>query len=85
MLQWIRIHLSIQGTWVQSLVREDSTCLGATKHHAPQLLRSPCILEPVHHNKEEPLLAATREGDNGFKLEYEEGCCLQNTVFLYII
>ena len=29
--QWIRIHLPMQGTQVQSLVREDSTCHGATK------------------------------------------------------
>ena len=29
--QWIRICLPVQGTWVQSLVQEDSTCLGATK------------------------------------------------------
>ena len=26
-VQWIRIHLTFQGTWVQSLVWEDSTCL----------------------------------------------------------
>ena len=35
-VQWIRIYLPIQGTWVQSLVWEDSTYLGAAKH--------------VHHN-----------------------------------
>ena len=29
--QWLRICLPIQGTWVQSLVREDPTCRGATK------------------------------------------------------
>ena len=29
--QWIRIHLPMQGTWVQYLVWEDSTCHGATK------------------------------------------------------
>ena len=29
--QWLRIHLPKQGTWVQSLVREDSTCHGAIK------------------------------------------------------
>ena len=28
---WIRIRLPMQGTWVQSLVREDSTCHGETK------------------------------------------------------
>ena len=31
-----RIHLAVQKTWVQSLILEDSTCIGATK--------------PVHHN-----------------------------------
>ena len=35
-VQWLRIHLPMQGTWVQSLVREDPTCHGATK--------------PVRHN-----------------------------------
>ena len=30
-VQWIRIHLPMQGTWVQSLVLEDSTCRGAPK------------------------------------------------------
>ena len=34
--QWLRIHLPMQGTRVQSLVQEDPTCHGATK--------------PVHHN-----------------------------------
>ena len=34
--QWMRICLPVQGTWVQSLVQEDSTCPRATK--------------PVHHN-----------------------------------
>ena len=24
--QWLRIHLPVQGTWVQSLVQEDLTC-----------------------------------------------------------
>ena len=31
LVQWIRIHLPMQGTQVHSLVREDSTCRGATK------------------------------------------------------
>ena len=31
MVQWSRIRLPMQGTWVQSLVWEDSTCCGATK------------------------------------------------------
>ena len=30
-VQRLRICLPLQGTWVQSLVQEDSTCCGATK------------------------------------------------------
>ena len=30
-VQWLRIDLPMQETWVRSLVREDPTCLGATK------------------------------------------------------
>ena len=36
MVQWIRIHLPIQGTWVQPLAWKDPTCHGVTK--------------PMHHN-----------------------------------
>ena len=35
-VQWLRIRLSMQGTWVRALVQEDPTCRGATK--------------PVRHN-----------------------------------
>ena len=35
-MQWFRIRLPMQETWVRSLVREDPTCRGATK--------------PVRHN-----------------------------------
>ena len=30
-VQWLRIHLPMQGTWVRSQVWEDSTCFRATK------------------------------------------------------
>ena len=30
-VQWLRIHLPMQGTRVRALVREDPTCRGATK------------------------------------------------------
>ena len=40
-LQWIGICLPVQGSWVQSLVGEDPTCLRVSKACAPQLL-SPC-------------------------------------------
>ena len=45
-VQWLRIHLPMQGTRVQSLVREDLTCRGATK--------------PMCHNSWSPC-SATRE------------------------
>ena len=38
MVQWLRIHLAMQGTLVQSVVQEDPTCRGATKPPGPQLL-----------------------------------------------
>ena len=56
-VQWLRIHLPMQGTRVQSLVWEDPTCRGATKpvsHNywacMSQLLK-PVGLEPMLHNK----------------------------------
>ena len=36
LVQWLRICLSMQGTWIQSLFYEDPTCYRVTK--------------PVHHN-----------------------------------
>ena len=35
-VQWLRIQLSIQGTWVQALVWDDCTCLRATKPIHPK-------------------------------------------------
>ena len=45
MAQWLRIHLPMQGTWVQALVWEDPTCHGAAKpmHHNYRA----CALEPA--------------------------------------
>ena len=56
-VQWLRIHLSMQGTWVRSLVQEDPMCRKATvpaRHncwaHVPQLWKlsysSACALQP---------------------------------------
>ena len=47
-VQWLRIRLPVQGTWVQALDQEDPTCHGATKpvHHNYYA----CALEPVSHN-----------------------------------
>ena len=60
----------MQATWVQSLVWEDPTSHGATKHHSTEPThpepvlgnkRSPRSKKPAHPSEEEPLLAATRE------------------------
>ena len=50
MVQWLRIHLPIQGTQVRSLFQEDSTCHGVTKpvHHSYWAYTA---LEPVLCNK----------------------------------
>ena len=77
--QWLRIHQPIKGTQVQSLVREDPTCRGATKPvcqllslrsraHKPKLLK-PERLEPVLHNKrshldEKPRLHTTMKSSH---------------------
>ena len=47
-VQWLRIHLPMQGTWVRALVQEDSTCRGATEsmHHNYWA----CALESMSHN-----------------------------------
>ena len=45
-VQWIRIHLPRQGTWVQSLVWEDYTCCGVL-HLCATLLS---LLEPASCN-----------------------------------
>ena len=47
-VQWLRIHLLMQGTWVRALVGEDLTCHRATKpmHHNCWA----CTLEPASHN-----------------------------------
>ena len=61
MVQWLRIHLAVQGTEVQSLVWKDLTCLGAAKpvHRTTKAkLESLCaptaaahVLEPVPHSR----------------------------------
>ena len=68
--QWIRIHLSMQGTWVQSLVRKDSIFHGASKPVGHNYWT--CALEPTGRNywapvpsyrgpRAESLCPATRE------------------------
>ena len=47
-LQWLRICLTLQGAWDQSLVWEDPTCLGATKPEHPNYWA--CALKSMSHN-----------------------------------
>ena len=47
-VQWLRIRLSMQGTRVQALVREDPTCRGANKPVRHNYWA--CALEPTSHN-----------------------------------
>ena len=50
MAQWLGIHLPMQGTCVQALVREDPTCHGATKP----------VLLSLHSRAREPQLLSLR-------------------------
>ena len=50
--QWLRIYLPMQGTWVWSLVQEDSTCCGATKPLYHNYWT--CTLLPVLCNEKPP-------------------------------
>ena len=62
--QWLRIFLPMQGTWIRSLVREDSTCHRETKSALRYWTRaleprscnywSPCTLEPMLCKREKP-------------------------------
>ena len=47
-VQWLRIHLPTQRTWVQALVREDPTHCRATKTMCHNYWA--CTLEPARHN-----------------------------------
>ena len=49
-VQWLRIHLPMQGTQVRSLVSKlGSNILQGDQAHVPQLL-SPRALEPARHD-----------------------------------
>ena len=65
MVQWLRIHLPMQGTQVQSQVQEDPTGHGAAKpihlnysaHSLEPVLcnrRGRCNGKPTHHAEEQP-------------------------------
>ena len=47
-MQWLRIHLPMQGTRVRALVREYPTCHGATKPMCHNYWA--CALEPASYN-----------------------------------
>jgi len=49
-VQWLRIYLRMQGTWVRSLVQEVPACCEATKPTCHNYL-SLHALEPLLHNK----------------------------------
>ena len=48
--QWLRIRLPSQGTWLRSLVLEDSTCCGAAERGRHDYWSYP-RLEPVLHKR----------------------------------
>ena len=56
-VQWLRIHLPMQGTWVRALVREDPTCRRATKPMRHNYWA--CALEPASHNYWSPRATTT--------------------------
>ena len=50
--QWLRIHLSVQGRQVPSMVQEDPTCQGVTKPMCLEQQGSHCSEKSKHHNEE---------------------------------
>ena len=65
-IQWVRIHLPMQGELVPSPVWEDSTCHGATKpmshkywSHKPQLLKP--VLRPATTETQVPRACAAQQ------------------------
>ena len=78
-VQWLRIHLPMQGTRVRSLIWEDPTCRGTTKPvrhnywaHVPQLLK-PVRLEPCSTTREATTMrsprTATKSSPHSLQLE----------------
>ena len=64
-VQWLRIHLSMQGIRVQTLVREHSTCLSATK--------------PVRHNYWTPRSATKSDHPPPHSLQLEKAKKIQTS------
>ena len=61
MAQYLRFFLPVQGTWVQSLVWEDSTCPGARWAHETHLL-SLCFTQEKLENCGPPRPGTTTTG-----------------------
>ena len=59
-VQWLRVCLLMQGTWVQSLVQEDPTC-----HRQPSpsstIKEAAAVRSPHPAAREQPPLAATKK------------------------
>ena len=52
MVQWLRIHLPMQGAWVPSLVQEDPSRLEATKSVHQSYLACVATRESQSHSKD---------------------------------
>ena len=59
-VEWVRLCLSMWGTWIQSLVREDATCRGATKAEFNNYTLEACTLDPVLCNKRKVKVLVTQ-------------------------
>ena len=80
---WWRVHLTMQETWVWSLIQEDPTCHRATKPVSHNYWA--CALEPSNHNYWAPALqlpkpAARRARAPQKKPPHWENCTLQQRV-----
>ena len=59
-VEWVRLCLSMWGTWIQSLAREDATCRGATKAEFNNYTLEACTLDPVLCNKRKVKVLVTQ-------------------------
>ena len=61
MVQWLRVHLPIQGMQVRALVREDPTCHGGTKQLSSCVPRLLSLRSRAHEPQLLSLHATTTE------------------------
>ena len=75
MVQWLRIHLPMQGTWVWSLAQEDSTSHRATKpmsrNHWSSWALEPVLLSKGSHRQRSP---HTTRKSSLCELQLKEAC-----------